>query len=69
MQRYQDHAAAIFGWVVYAKANPKIKNAPGFVRVKLEAGELPPEDAPEDAPAGGDYMDRLPPDIRSIIQH
>jgi hypothetical protein len=66
MQRFgpENAAAVIFGWVEHARTNSAIANPPGFVRYKIESGELPPEPA-EPEPSRNH---RIPQDVWDIIQ-
>lgn len=66
-QHFGDDAGRVVtAWCQYAAGNSAITNAPGFVRYKVESGEWPPEN--DDERQAGSYVDRLPEDIRRLIQ-
>lgn len=56
----------VFDWCDHAMSNAAITNAPGFVRVKLESGEWPPE--PEKPATNESYYSSLPADLQGVIQ-
>ena len=63
VQRFGEDAAwVINAWCSYAKNNKAITNAPGFVRVKIESGEWPPEPEPEPTAYN------IPPELEGIIK-
>ena len=64
----EDAAGVVYGWVAYARVNGRVANPTGFVRHKLETGDMPPEPA-ETVVEAGNYLDRLPPELRAVIRH
>ena len=64
VQRFGEDASwVINAWCAYAKNNKAITNAPGFVRVKIESGEWPPEPEPEPT-----AVYNIPPELEGIIK-